>query len=208
MVDIIRGALRAIAKYQCAPTTNLQEIMRMKAVSIICNTLGYMILGFIILVAGGLMLLQSLGYRPLVVLSGSMRPVCEPGGLMIINTNAPPQNIRVGDIITYNNTGDTVVTHRVIEIRDGQFVTKGDANETADLATVTRESFVGQAWLYVPRMGDVLLNIKTKQGLAFGAIILAALIALFATPALLAPGKGGPKQKQTDGSGGNVFKTE
>jgi signal peptidase len=86
---------------------------------------------------------------------------------------------------------DTTVTHRVIGIDRGarMFSTKGDANNTEDFAPVPFDNLVGRATLHVPWLGYILTNMKTQQGIGMGAIMLALLVALFAIPAILAPGR-------------------
>jgi signal peptidase I len=86
----------------------------------------------------GLGLLPRAGwYRPVTVLSGSMKPAFSPGDMVIV-TPEPLRDLRVGQIISYRiPVGDHhVQSHRVIEIvRGGAHPlvrTKGDANNAAD----------------------------------------------------------------------------
>jgi signal peptidase I len=86
----------------------------------------------------GLGLLPRTGlYRPVTVLSGSMKPTFAPGDMVIV-TPEPLRDLRVGQIISYRiPVGDRhVQSHRVIKIlrRGAQPLvkTKGDANNTAD----------------------------------------------------------------------------
>jgi signal peptidase len=76
-------------------------------------------------------------YRPVTVLSGSMKPAFSPGDMVVV-TPERLQDVRVGQIISYRiPVGDHhVQTHRVIKVvRGGAHPlvrTKGDANEAAD----------------------------------------------------------------------------
>ncbi len=86
----------------------------------------------------GLGLLPRTGwYRPVTVLSGSMKPTFAPGDMVIV-TPEPLRDLRVGQIISYRiPVGDHhVQSHRVIKIlRRGAHPlvkTKGDANNVAD----------------------------------------------------------------------------
>src|SRR5207253_2946817 len=86
----------------------------------------------------GLGLVPRLGlYRPLTVLSGSMRPVFAPGDVVIV-TPEPLRDVRVGQVITYEIpiADRHTETHRVVRVlhRGSRpiVVTKGDANTTAD----------------------------------------------------------------------------
>lgn len=66
----------------------------------------------------------------LAVASGSMEPTLPTGSRIIIHQQ---DDYRPGDIITFTRDGE-LVTHRLIEIReDGEMITKGDANLTADV---------------------------------------------------------------------------
>jgi signal peptidase len=158
-------------------------------ISRLCNVLATLIMVAVILVAGGIMLLSALGRKPMAILSGSMEPSYNVGGLVFIDTNVSPEEIAVGDVITFTLGEDTVVTHRVTAIQDGQFTTKGDANNTEDLSPVPFDNMVGRAWLHVPWLGYALMNLKTTKGFAAGALILAVLIVLFIVPVILAPAK-------------------
>ena len=68
------------------------------------------------------------GYSLFEVQTGSMHGTIEAGDWIIIKLT---KDVNVGDIITYRS-GDNFVTHRITESYKGTFVTKGDANNTAD----------------------------------------------------------------------------
>jgi signal peptidase len=160
-------------------------------ISRVCGGLGVALLLGIILAAGGILLMQCMGHSAMAVLSGSMEPAYRTGGLVFIDTNAVPADIKPGDPIAFQLNEKTVVTHRVLAV-DGTaqvWLTKGDANAEADLSPVPFESLLGRAGLHVPYLGYALMNLKTTRGFAAGAILLALLIILFAIPMLLAPAK-------------------
>jgi signal peptidase len=161
------------------------------AISRTCNGLGTAILLLVILAAGSVMGLTLLGYTPMAVLSGSMEPAYHVGGLVFIDTNVTAEEIAVGDSVTFTLSADTVVTHRVtaIDAAARAFLTKGDANDSPDLAPVPFEALVGRAAFHIPGAGYALMNLKTTKGFAAGALLVAILIALFVVPVLLAPGK-------------------
>jgi signal peptidase I len=69
-------------------------------------------------------------YKLLYIRSDSMSPVFNAGDLICIVR--PPEEIQVGDIVTFQIEGQ-IVTHRVIGINpDGSYETKGDASKSAD----------------------------------------------------------------------------
>ena len=98
-------------------------------------------------------------YRPVTVLSGSMKPRFSPGDVVVV-TPEPLRDVRVGQIISYRiPVGDHhVQTHRVIKVvRGGAHPlvrTKGDANNTAD--PWTAELHGANAWrvrAVLPKLG-------------------------------------------------------
>lgn len=129
-----------------------------------------LVLGLAVLVIG---LPTAVGGMPLTVLSGSMEPVYSPGDLVVVKP-APVEDIRVGDILTYQlNSGDpTRVTHRVISrsvSSSGEvlFITQGDANAAPDEKPVREVQVVGTVWYTIPWLGWVSQAIsgQTRQWL-------------------------------------------
>ncbi len=86
------------------------------------------------------------GCRPVVVLSGSMEPTYHVASV-IYYKSAPFNKINNGDPITFRAGENSLVTHRVVEKREGaqEFVTKGDANPTNDPNPVSYQNVVGKA---------------------------------------------------------------
>jgi signal peptidase len=162
----------------------------------------FTILIAVIAVAGSLLTAQALGFKPLAILSGSMEPAYRVYGLVIVDTNAKPEDISAGDVIAFQLNENTTVTHRVTDVDEGArlFSTKGDANDSADLSPVPFDNMVGRAGLHVPWLGYVLMNMKTPTGIAIGVILLALLIALFAIPAILTPDKRPDKRVEEAGN--------
>ena len=105
------------------------------------------------------------GYKPFVVQSGSMEPEIKTGAVAYNNTHAKVEDVKVGDVIVFK-AGDTYVTHRVIKINDNKtFTTKGDANETEDVAPVKYENFRGETAFTIPYLGQVLKLVQTRTGI-------------------------------------------
>ena len=95
------------------------------------------------------------GYRPVVVLSGSMEPAF-PVGSVIYYHSAPFTAIEEGDAITFRAGDQAMVTHRVTGISSlsAEFRTKGDANESEDPNPVPYEAVLGRVpELAVPDAG-------------------------------------------------------
>ena len=103
--------------------------------------------------------------KPFIVQSGSMENAVKTGAIAYNNSYAKPENVKEGDIIVFK-LNETYVTHRVIKINeDNTFTTKGDANETEDLAPVRYEDFRGKLLFSIPYLGYVIESFKTKLGI-------------------------------------------
>ena len=61
--------------------------------------------------------------------TGSMRPTIPDDGILLVDSNK--KDIKVGDIITFNCANEGIV-HRVIDITNGIYTTKGDNNAVND----------------------------------------------------------------------------
>jgi signal peptidase len=77
-------------------------------------------------------------YRPLAILSNSMKPVYSRGSIVVIERISSPVDVKVGDIVQYESEGKTI-THRVVAIdaaSDGSgkrvYTTKGDNSPSKD----------------------------------------------------------------------------
>lgn len=106
----------------------------MKALSVFFNVLAigsYIVILTVLIVAAPILF----GFRPVVVLTGSMEPALSVGSV-IYYKEAGFEEIQSGDIITFdlNDDSDTVITHRVTSVDENlrAFETKGDANASAD----------------------------------------------------------------------------
>jgi signal peptidase len=111
-----------------------------------------------------------------VILSGSMEPALSPGDVVIVAATA---EVAAGDIVTFDDGNEVPTTHRVVGTQDGQFVTKGDANEEPDSRLVARESLVGKVVLTIPLVGHVILWANTPTG--YVAMVVAPLALLLVT---------------------------
>ncbi len=97
------------------------------------------------------------GYRPVVVLSGSMEPSYHVGSLTYYHS-ATFDEINIGDAITFQ-AGDSLVTHRVEEKNElsRTLITKGDNNETQDINPVKESDLVGKtSTITIPYLGYIV----------------------------------------------------
>lgn len=108
-----------------------------------------------------------MGYKPFIVLSGSMEPSILAGDL-IVTKRITPEDVKVGDVISFRVEKDIVVSHRVTEIQNEgglAFLTKGDANTGMDATKVLPEKIEG---LYIWRgagLGKFALFLQTPIGM-------------------------------------------
>jgi signal peptidase I len=132
-------------------------------------------------------LLPRLGlYRPVTVLSGSMRPTFSPGDVVIV-VPEPVSAVRVGQVISYHvPTGiHQVETHRIVRILQGGphpiVQTRGDANNWPDPWTARLEGKT--AWRMVaviPHLGYVVNWLRGSTVRMAAIMIAPALLALLA----------------------------
>ena len=160
-----------------------------RIVRIVAKTLRGAVLGAIVLLALLLGGVRLLGLTPYAVLSGSMEPTY-PVGSVIYVAETEPEELRVKDPLTYRIEGGTVVTHRIEEIlNEGtpllSFVTKGDANQTAD-SPVPASAVIGRPLFCLPYLGYVSEFIRHPVSLLSVIVVGAAVTALsFAAESLL-----------------------
>ena len=82
------------------------------------------------------------GKKPLVVVSGSMQPILKVGGILYYEeTNI--KDFQKNDILVFELNNHTI-SHRIFDIKDGYFVTKGDANTSIDSYEVNYEQVIGK----------------------------------------------------------------
>lgn len=93
------------------------------------------------------------GCQPYVVLSGSMEPLIHTGSLVYIDSR--DKDVQTDDIIAYERN-DISVVHRVIEVTEEGYRTKGDANSTRDMGKVTESQVLGKYLFSIPAAGYLL----------------------------------------------------
>ena len=145
----------------------------------ICSFLSTVLLIVMVLVAGVLLLPPLMGCKNMAVLSGSMTPSISVGA-MVVAKEVEPETLEVGDIITYSLSGDTLVTHRIIEVNteEEHVITQGDANEVPDGSPIPYDRIVGKVLFHVPMLGYLTMYIKTPIGIAGICGILMVMIVL------------------------------
>ena len=116
------------------------------------------------------------GFKFYTIITGSMEPKYNIGDLIIIK-DIKPNNIKVGDVITYSVNSEKNVTHRVTEIvhKDGEtlYRTKGDNNNTADTELVRYNQIQGGVCFKINKLGKFMTEFLVS---GIGMIIIISLI--------------------------------
>jgi len=102
-----------------------------------------------------------LGYSTAVVISGSMSGSIEINDMIIIHAE---DTYTTGDVITFYS-GNSLVTHRIVGETERGFITKGDANNAADLYPVPITDVVGKVVLVLPGIGVIIEALRTPLGM-------------------------------------------
>jgi len=124
------------------------------------------------------------GLGTFIVTGGSMEPSIHKGSLVLVQPVSPSE-VRVGDVITFQQY-DQTTTHRVVGVsRDERglvFKTQGDANVVADPEDKTFPAQVGIVRLAVPVAGTVAASVQSYWRLV---LTLIAAITFFSCAGVL-----------------------
>lgn len=159
-----------------------------KDVKKIWNSITTAIIGLMIALVVLIWGFKCLGYEVLVVQSGSMEPVYHVGSLIYVKS-VEPEELEVGDVITFELGNGVRGTHRIIEILDNNgelsFITKGDANEVEDNKPVVEDAIVGQVKFTIPKLGFFITYIQQPPGTYIAISVAAMLLLLIILPELI-----------------------
>lgn len=121
-----------------------------------------------------------LGFKFLVVESGSMEPAIKIGSLIAI---APSNTFETGDIITFKKNQSVnkkeklgTTTHRIVGTEKNNIITKGDANKSNDDKTIDKDLIIGKVKYIIPFLGYVISFAKTQTGFILLMVIPATII--------------------------------
>ena len=100
------------------------------------------------------------GYKPFIVLSGSMETEINTGDLAIVK-NIDANNLKENDIIAFRDNENHVVTHRIVKIiyqnNEKKYITKGDNNNTNDSTPIDADKVEGIYVSKINGLGNVLM---------------------------------------------------
>ena len=117
------------------------------------------------------------GYKPFVVMSGSMEPKINKGDLIFVK-KVDTNTLNVGDVIAFRNSDNTVTTHRIKNIMESKnrvcYETKGDNNNTSD-EDITCDNLVeGKYVSKIAKIGNFIIFVQEPMG--FTILMLTILI--------------------------------
>ncbi|WP_102273266.1 signal peptidase I SipW [Cytobacillus massiliigabonensis] len=149
---------------------------------------------------------QAFGYQLKTVLSGSMEPTFLTGSVIAVTPleGDEKKNLKEGDVITFVDSKERLITHRVIGIKtSGEHVmyeTKGDNNDAADLDPVLSDNVQAiYSGFTIPYVGYFIDFAQSKEGSAILLIGPGLLLLAYAAFSIYQGLKElDPKKKGTD----------
>ena len=91
-------------------------------------------------------------------------------GDIILCKTAETEDLQVGDIITYmgekGELKDKIITHKIVEINEDNFVTQGVANDIAD-PPISKSQILARYVVTIPLAGRLFSLINSKYGFIF-----------------------------------------
>lgn len=136
----------------------------------IIKALNLIIVAFFVIFALAVITMKLTNVQAFTILSGSMEPEYSVGALILVKETTPDE-LDVGDVITYKLGGSTIVTHRIYEIvpdennADGVcYRMKGDANDVVDASLVAPSQIIGKPILNVDKLGYAADYLTSSRG--------------------------------------------
>lgn len=118
-------------------------------------------------------------YKPLIVLTNSMKGTFQEGDLIFIK-KVEPKSLQEGDVIAYRLENGKIITHRIAEILKEDdhllFVTKGDYNSAVDRENVLESQVQGKFIKKYSNLGNLLLMYQNPFVLILTSVVILGLI--------------------------------
>lgn len=110
-----------------------------------------------------------IGYRPVIVLSGSMEPTFNTGDMILLESVKDTDDLQKDDVIAYL-VGGKVTTHRIVQVTELEgkkmYITKGDYNNIEDRIPVEPSQIQG---VYngkrIPNLGNIMMFMQSNMGI-------------------------------------------
>lgn len=109
------------------------------------------------------------GYKPFIVLSGSMEPNIKKGDLIFVK-KTDASKLKVSDVVAFRNSDNTVTTHRITKVIKTSsnvcFETKGDNNNVPDEEAICKSSIEGKYVSRISKVGNAIIFVQEPLGFA------------------------------------------
>lgn len=118
------------------------------------------------------------GYKPFVVLSGSMEAEIFRGDLAVTR-EVDAKSLQKNDIVAFRDAENHVVTHRVVDIvevnGEKRLVTKGDNNNNNDSDTVGMKDIEGKYLFKLSGFGNLVMIMQEPVTLIIVLVAIAII---------------------------------
>ena len=163
----------------------------------------------VILLMIPLTLPKIFGIKVYGVLTGSMEPSYSVGGVVYV-IREDPEEIKVGDVITYGigSGTDYVMTHRVVEIQENYYITKGDANNSIDPEPVAKERLIGKVGFFLPGIARVADWVNSPNGKYYLIMMFAASFICWMVAEMILPLERSSKKEKEERSKNKKIKNK
>ncbi len=115
------------------------------------------------------------GYKPFMVLSGSMETEIRKGDL-IITKIVDPTTLKKDDVIAFRDAAGTVTTHRIIDLVEENgstyFITKGDNNSSQDRNLVELKDVEGIYVGRIPGIGSIMKSLSEPTTIVISVLVI------------------------------------
>jgi signal peptidase len=122
------------------------------------------------------------GWKPMVVTTGSMQPAINPGDIVLSAPPEPDVQLSTGTVITFEDPArpGELITHRVESVNpDGTYSTRGDANSASDSYEVAPDELTGVGRLLVPAVGLPRVWLDEGRLVVLGGWVIASILAVW-----------------------------
>ena len=124
---------------------------------------------------------EVFGARLFIVQTGSMGKAIRQGDL-VITKRVNTATLQKEDIITFISQEEEIKgkinTHRIFEVKNGKFITKGDANGQTDAVPVPPEHVIGKVVFHSSILGFLLRMLSKPLNMLVFIIIPVAYMAI------------------------------
>ena len=133
------------------------------------------LLGIVVLI------LVMAGFRPFILKTQSMEPIYTQGSLCWVDTQATLDSLEVGDVLVYRSPANSLVLHRLVDIRESNTssllsaVMQGDANELTQDVELSHINYVGREAFSIPGLGSAVDELISRHVIWITVAVLVLL---------------------------------